>query len=132
MLSNYLEKFRSLGEWMKNHIANIITGCRILGSGLLLLFPVLSVGFYIIYIICGFTDMIDGTIARKTNSASKLGEKLDTMADLVFVTISLIKILQIINIPMWVLIWGMVIAVIKLAISYLDIFIKKNLYPYIQ
>ena len=99
---------------MKKHIANIITGCRILGSGLLLLFPVLSVEFYIIYIICGFTDMIDGTIARKTNSASKLGEKLDTMADLVFVIISLIKILQVINIPMWILIWCMVIAVIKI------------------
>ena len=52
---------------MIKHIANIITGCRLLGSVLLLFFPAFSVEFYLIYIICGFSDMIDGTIARKTN-----------------------------------------------------------------
>ena len=100
---------------MKKYIANIITSCRIFGSGLLLFFPALSVGFYILYIICGFTDMIDGTIARKTNSASKLGAKIDTAADIVFVAVSLIKILPVINIPSWLLIWGAVIAIIKIS-----------------
>ena len=99
---------------MIKHIANIVTGCRILGSVLLLFFPVFSVEFYIIYIICGFSDMIDGTIARKTNSTSELGAKLDTAADLVFVTVSLIKILSAIPIPQWLWIWGGVIASIKI------------------
>ena len=99
---------------MIKHIANIVTGCRILGSVLLLFFPAFSVEFYIIYIICGFSDMIDGTIARKTNSASELGAKIDTAADLVFVTVSLIKILPIINLPQWLWIWGVVIAMIKI------------------
>ena len=90
---------------MKKYIANIVSCCRILGSCLLLFFPAFSVGFYIVYIFCGFTDMIDGTIARKANSVSKLGAKIDTVADLVFVVVSLIKILRVTNIPVWLLIW---------------------------
>ena len=58
--------------------------------------------------------MIDGTIARKTNSVSEFGSQLDTAADLVFVAVSLIKILPIIHIPQWLWIWGGVIAAIKL------------------
>ena len=70
--------------------------------------------FYIIYILCGFSDMIDGTIARKTNSASEFGAKMDTVADLVFVAVSLIKLLSTIHIPGWLWIWGSVIAIIKI------------------
>ena len=99
---------------MIKQIANIVTGCRILGSVLLLFFPAFSVEFYILYIICGFSDMIDGTIARKTNSTSEWGAKIDTAADLVFVTVSLIKILPAIPIPKWLWIWGAVIAMIKI------------------
>jgi len=99
---------------MIKHIANTVTGCRILGSILLLFFPVFSAEFYIMYIICGFSDMTDGTIARKTNSVSESGAKLDTVADLVFVTVSLIKILPAINVPQWLWIWGVIIAIIKI------------------
>lgn len=99
---------------MIKNAANIITGFRILGSILLLFFPVFSEVFYSIYILCGFSDMIDGTIARKTNSASEFGTKMDTVADLVFVTVSLIKMLPIINIPQWLWIWAVIIAIIKI------------------
>ena len=99
---------------MTKHIANIITSCRIIGSVLLLSFPAFSLEFYIIYIICGFSDMIDGTIARKTNSTIEFGDKIDTVADLVFVTVSLIKMLPIINIPQWLWIWAVIIAIIKI------------------
>ena len=99
---------------MIKHIANILTGFRILGSILLLFFPVFSEAFYSIYLLCGFSDMIDGTIARKTNSTSELGSKMDTAADLVFVTTSMIKLLPTIHIPGWLWIWGSVIAIIKI------------------
>ena len=99
---------------MKKHIANIVTACRILGSMLLWFFPAFSIKFYIIYVICGFSDMIDGTIARKTNSTSEMGAKIDTAADLAFVAVSLIKILPTITIPQWLWIWGAVIAIIKI------------------
>ena len=100
---------------MRKHLANIVTGVRILGSLLLLFFPAFSLGFFITYLLCGFSDMIDGTIARKTNSASRFGSQLDTMADLVFVAVSLYKLLPAIQLPGWLWIWGGVIAVIKIS-----------------
>lgn len=100
---------------MKKHIANILTAGRIFGSILLLFFPAFSVGFYIAYILCGFSDMIDGTVARKTKSASKFGSQLDTVADLGFVLASLIKLLPAIQIPLWLWIWGGIIALIKIS-----------------
>ena len=100
---------------MRTQIANIITGCRIICSILLLFFPTFSVAFYIIYLFCGFSDMVDGTIARKTNSTSRFGSQLDTIADLIFVMVSLFKLLPAIHIPQWLWIWGGVIAVIKIS-----------------
>ena len=100
---------------MAKHLANILTGCRILGSILLLVFPAFSVAFHITYLFCGLSDMIDGIIARKTNSTSKYGSQLDTVADLIFVAASLFKLLPAIHIPGWLWIWGGVIAVIKIS-----------------
>ena len=99
---------------MTKHIANILTGCRILGSILLLFFPAFSAVFYIIYLFCGFSDMVDGTIARKTNSTSRFGSQLDTIADFIFVMVSLFKLLPAIQIPGWLWIWVGVIAVIRI------------------
>ena len=99
---------------MIKNIANIVTSCRILGSVLLLFFPAFSVGFYVLYILCGLSDMIDGTIARMTNGTSEVGAKIDTIADLAFVTVSLIKLLPTLPIPQWLWIWGAVIAIIKI------------------
>ena len=100
---------------MTKHIANILTGFRIFGSILLLFFPAFSLDFYITYVLCGFSDMIDGIIARKTNSTSKFGSQLDTIADFIFVVVSLFKLLPAIHIPQWLWIWGGVIAVIKIS-----------------
>lgn len=94
-------------------MANIITGCRILCSILLLFFPALSPAFFILYLVAGFTDMIDGTIARKTNTASEFGSRLDTIADMVFVAVCMIKLFPVLTIPAWLLIWIGVIAIIK-------------------
>lgn len=100
---------------MTKHIANILTGCRIFGSILLLFFPAFSLEFYVTYLLCGFSDMIDGTIARKTNSISNFGSQLDTAADLIFAAVSLFKLLPAIHIPQWLWIWGGAIAVIKIS-----------------
>lgn len=95
-------------------MANLITSCRILCS-IMLLFPsAFSTWFYILYLVSGFTDMIDGTVARKTGSASEFGTKLDTVADFIFVVACLIKLLPAIDIPTWLLLWIVLIAVIKL------------------
>ena len=99
---------------MKKHIANIMTSCRILLSITLLFCPVFSVCFYSIYLLCGFTDMVDGTIARKTNAVSEFGVRLDTIADFIFFAVTLIKLLPVIHIPKWIWVWIVIIAIIKI------------------
>lgn len=94
-------------------MANIITGCRILCSILLLFVPAFSSTFYILYLVAGFTDMVDGPIARKTNTANEFGSRLDTIADIVFVAACMIKLLPVLTIPTWLCVWIGVIAIIK-------------------
>ena len=94
-------------------MANIITGMRIICSIALLFCPVFSTAFYTLYITAGISDMIDGTVARKTGTVSEFGSKLDTAADFVLVIVCLIKFIPVIHIPMWLIIWIIVIAVIK-------------------
>ena len=101
------------GEQMRKQIANIITSSRILCSICLLLCPVFSVAFYTMYLFCGITDMVDGTIARKTNSVSETGARLDTVADIVFVAVCFAKILPLMQLPFWLWLWIVAIAVIK-------------------
>ena len=99
---------------MKKQIANIITSCRILGSIGLLFCPVFSDGFYVLYLFCGLTDIVDGTIARKTGAVSSFGARLDTVADFLFVIASFVKLVPVIRIPVWIWGWAAVIAVVKL------------------
>ena len=94
-------------------MANIITCIRIICSIILVFCPVFSPTFYALYIAAGVSDMLDGAIARKTSTVSEFGSKLDTVADFVMVTLCLIKLLPVIHIPTWLLIWIIVIAVIK-------------------
>ena len=122
-----INKLQFIVEQMTKHIANILTGCRISGSILLLLFPAFSLEFYITYLLCGFSDMIDGTIARKTNSTSKFGSQLDTAADLIFVAVSLFKLLPAIHLPGWLWLWGGVIAAIKIGTILWGYVVKKQL-----
>lgn len=98
---------------MSKEIPNAITICRILLSFLLLAFDTFSTPFYITYILCGFSDVVDGTVARKTNAITEFGAKLDTLADLVFVAVSMIKLIPTIHIPKWLVLWIVVIGVIK-------------------
>lgn len=111
---------------MTKHIANILTVSRIFGSVLLLVFPAFSAGFYITYLLCGLSDMIDGTIARKTNSAGEFGSRLDTFADLIFTAASLFKLLPAIHIPRWLWIWGGVIAAVKIGSIIYGYAVKKQ------
>ena len=99
---------------MKKKIANIITLCRMIGSIGLLFCPIFSACFYGLYIFCGLTDMVDGTIARKTGAVSSFGARLDTVADFLFVIASFVKLVPVIRIPVWICGWAAVIAVVKL------------------
>ena len=94
-------------------MANTITGIRIVLSVALLFCPALSPTFNALYIAAGFSDMIDGAVARKTGTASEFGSGLDTIADIVFVVVCLIKLLPVLDVPVWLYIWIAIIAFIK-------------------
>ena len=94
-------------------MANAITIFRIADSIALLLCPVFSPAFYAFYIMAGVSDMLDGFVARKTNTVSRFGAKLDTIADYMFVAICLIKLLPVLSIPSWLYVWIGIIAFIK-------------------
>lgn len=115
---------------MKKHIANLITGLRILLSVILLFCPTLSLSFGIIYLLCGFSDMVDGTIARKTNSVSQFGSKLDTVADFVFMAVSLAKLLPLMDFTMRIWIWVVLIAIIKIINGILGFIQTNKLFPH--
>ena len=77
--------------------------------------PVFSAQFYGFYIAAGISDMIDGTVARKTGSSSEFGAKLDSAADLFFVAVAAVKIFPQISLPKFIWIWTGLIAVVKIA-----------------
>ena len=99
---------------MKKHIANVITGLRIVFCLPLLFVPLTSVWFYALYLLCGLSDMIDGTVARKLGSVSDFGAKLDTVSDFVFIVVALIRFAPYLHIPVWLWMWIGVIAMMKL------------------
>ncbi len=112
---------------MKKYIANIITGSRIVFSLPLLFIPLSSALFYIFYLFCGLTDMIDGVVARKTGAVSKFGARLDTVADFVFMFVCSIKILPLMHIPVWLWVWIIIVALIKIFNIALVFIHKKKL-----
>ena len=95
-------------------MANTITGLRIFVSAALFFCPVFSSIFYVLYLIAGISDMTDGIVARKTNSASEFGSRFDSIADFVFVAVCLIKILPVMDIPIWLYVWTAVIFFVKI------------------
>ena len=98
---------------MKKHIANMVTGIRILGSVCMLCATVFSPLFYSAYLLCGATDMIDGTIARKTNAVTSFGSYLDSVADLIFLIAASIKLLPVIELPIWLWFCILIVFIIK-------------------
>ena len=95
-------------------MANIITSVRVICSVALLFCPALTSSFYILYCTAGFTDMIDGTIARETGTVSEFGSGFDTVADFIFVAVCLIKLIPVLNIEPWMLVSFGIILIIKI------------------
>ena len=95
-------------------MANILTSIRIICGLLILIFPAFSKWYFALYLIGGFTDAIDGTVARKMGTASDFGSKFDTVADFIFTVAVVVKIIHALYIPVWLIIWIAIIALIKI------------------
>lgn len=96
------------------YLANILTAGRVVLSLGLLCFSPFTAPFLTLYVLCGLTDMLDGTVARRTGTVSRFGAGLDSAADLIFVLICLIRLLPVIALPLWLWGWIALIAVVRL------------------
>ena len=112
-------------------LPNAISALRFLGAVCLLFFGVESCAFWVIYFVCGLSDIADGYLARKLGCVSKTGALLDSLADLVFVVCCCFKLIPAVAFPKWLWIWGGVIVAIKVInqISALVMY-KKFVFPH--
>lgn len=94
-------------------IPDSITISRVVMSLILLAVTPFSIVFYVLYTLCGLSDIADGYTARMTGKVSKCGEILDSLADIVFFVVMLIIIIPFITWQIWILSWVIVIAVIR-------------------
>lgn len=78
--------------------ANIITLSRIPLSIGILFTTVFSPLFYVLYVVAGISDILDGIVARKIRCETEMGSKLDSTADIVMVAVCMVKILPYANI----------------------------------
>jgi len=94
---------------------NCITFTRIILSTVLLFFEPFSILFYILFLLCGITDILDGFLARKIKAESIFGEQLDSIADIFFFVVSAIKVLSVFALNRVIIIWSVIIAILKVA-----------------
>jgi len=100
---------------MKKYAADLITLFRIPMGIALLFFPLFSFCFFLFYLLGGVCDVLDGMVARRTNTVSDFGSRLDTAADFVFFAALLWKILPAVVFTRWASVWVMLIVLIKAA-----------------
>ncbi len=96
------------------HLPNVISALRIAGSIGLLFCDVKGWPFWVLYALCGISDMVDGRLARKLHAESKVGAVLDSVADIIFVVCCAARLLQVVEIPVWLWTWAVVIVFIKI------------------
>lgn len=72
----------------KRNIANLLSLFRLISILPLtyLSYLKLKAPFLVFYPLAGFTDILDGCLARRFKTESKLGRKLDSLADFLFTT----------------------------------------------
>ena len=87
-------------------IPNILSASRIALCLPLLLVVAMTIPFWVLYVMAGLTDMLDGFLARRWGVESKFGARLDSWADLVFVLAVGYKIFPWLKLPaaLWMMI----------------------------
>ena len=109
------------------HIPNIITILRFIGAACLLFCDTAGAAFWVIYVLCGVSDMVDGYLARSMHAESKTGAVLDSVADICLVTCCAIRLLPVIQIPSWLWIWAGLIVIIKIINQISAMVVNKRL-----
>ena len=112
-------------------LPNVISVLRIAGSIGLLFCDVAGWMFWALYALCGISDLVDGWLARNLQAESKTGAVLDSVADIVFVACCAIRLLPVLEIPVWLWIGAGIIVTIKIInqVSALAVF-KRFCFPH--
>lgn len=95
----------------KWNMADTITSARMVFSLFLLFMPPRFIGFFAVYTLAGLTDALDGWLARKTGTASAFGARLDSIADLLFYGVLLLRLFPVLRQALPVSVWYVVTAV---------------------
>lgn len=113
------------------YLPNVISVPRIAGSVGLLFCNVTGWPFWVLYALCGISDMVDGWLARKLHAETKAGAVLDSVSDIIFVACCAIRLLPVLEIPTWLWIWAGMIVFTKIVnqISALVIY-KRFCFPH--
>jgi phosphatidylglycerophosphate synthase len=98
---------------MIKKIPNLLSVVRVILSVMLLLTIPFSVLFFTIYIMCGFSDILDGFLARKFNLTSELGAVLDSLGDFVMIVILMYVLYPYVNVDNYAILWIIGIMVIR-------------------
>ncbi len=108
-------------------LPNGITCLRIIGAVILLFLTPLSLAFYLVYTFAGLSDALDGWLARRTHTTSELGKKLDSIADLLFYAVMLLRLLPVLlpRLPAGIWVLAGVVLAIRIA-SYLTAAIRHR------
>ena len=87
-------------------IPNLLSMSRIVLCLPLLMVDAITMPFWILYLIAGLTDMLDGFLARRWRVESKFGARLDSLADFVFVVVVGYKLFPWLKLPttLWMMI----------------------------
>ena len=109
------------------HIPNILSVSRIILCLPLLLVDTMTVPFWVLYLIAGITDMLDGFLARRWGVESKFGARLDSLADFVFVLAVGYKLFPWLKLP--VSLWMMIglIAIVKIVNAISSYVVKRRI-----
>ena len=82
--------------------------------------------FWTLYLLCGLSDILDGAVARLAGTESRIGERLDTLSDVVFVAVWMVLFIPAINVGRWLWIWIGIIAFIKVVNVISGLAMKKG------
>ena len=95
----------------------LITFIRIIGTILMLFVAPFSAVFYLIYTISGSSDALDGYVARKLNQSTEFGAKLDSVADILFYLVMILRIFPVLISKVSIGIWCAVGVVVFVRIA---------------
>ena len=98
-----------------SNVANLVTITRIIAAVVLLLTAPFTMPFWVIYLYCGMSDVLDGFLARTLKQQSVVGARLDSIADLAFVLSAFIIIIPAVALPAWLWAWVTIVGLTRVA-----------------